>query len=244
MTLAELRQIGREVGLSPESITQAARWLDVQPRAGVRRATRRRTGFRRSETGRYRPWRRTNPNTVQMAGLPAQNAGRTERGSGSRVRFSGSRGQFSGSPGQMSGRGGRIADGSEQSPGHAGGLPVDAGSLPMHAGGLPVDADSLPVHAGGFPAPRTDCRMTGADCRRPGQIAGGRGRIFRFARADCRAAGNFSATPGRFSDPRGRYSEARAVSARRSSRAMGHWVRSDSGAAVLLRSTGESIAAR
>ena len=35
MTLAELREIGREVGISPEAVDRAARSLDVRPRAGT-----------------------------------------------------------------------------------------------------------------------------------------------------------------------------------------------------------------
>ncbi len=37
MTLAELQQIGREVGLSPEAIDVAAKSLEVRPRAGERK---------------------------------------------------------------------------------------------------------------------------------------------------------------------------------------------------------------
>jgi hypothetical protein len=36
MTLAELREIGREAGLSPEAVDRAAKALDVRPRAGSR----------------------------------------------------------------------------------------------------------------------------------------------------------------------------------------------------------------
>lgn len=36
MTLAELQDIGREVGISPEAVDRAARSLEVRPRAGVR----------------------------------------------------------------------------------------------------------------------------------------------------------------------------------------------------------------
>jgi hypothetical protein len=36
MTLAELQEIGREVGISPEAIDSAARSLEIRPQAGVR----------------------------------------------------------------------------------------------------------------------------------------------------------------------------------------------------------------
>lgn len=37
MTLAELQDIGREAGLSPEAVASAARSLEIRPQAGVRR---------------------------------------------------------------------------------------------------------------------------------------------------------------------------------------------------------------
>ena len=37
MTLAELQDIGREAGLSPDAVASAARSLEIRPRAGVRR---------------------------------------------------------------------------------------------------------------------------------------------------------------------------------------------------------------
>ena len=37
LTLAQLQEIGREVGIAPEAIAQAARSLDAQPRAATRR---------------------------------------------------------------------------------------------------------------------------------------------------------------------------------------------------------------
>lgn len=37
LTLVELQQIGREVGIAPDAVAQAARSLDVQPRAALRR---------------------------------------------------------------------------------------------------------------------------------------------------------------------------------------------------------------
>jgi len=37
LTLVELQQIGREVGISPDAVARAARSLDVRPRAGLRR---------------------------------------------------------------------------------------------------------------------------------------------------------------------------------------------------------------
>jgi hypothetical protein len=37
MTLAELQEIGREVGISPEAVDRAARSLDVRPRGGMRK---------------------------------------------------------------------------------------------------------------------------------------------------------------------------------------------------------------
>jgi hypothetical protein len=37
MTLAELQEIGREVGISPDAVDRAARSLDVRPRAGGRK---------------------------------------------------------------------------------------------------------------------------------------------------------------------------------------------------------------